>query len=412
MSDFIGLIAQSRAILQKHRELARISGLNFNIFTVLERERSEIRHSRLIADLLNPCGSHDQKSLYLKCFLESIAAILVFQNRKLDFCVDDFAKSAIVKTEESTSNGILDITIENSNFYIVIENKIDAKDQENQMSRYWSIANKKEKAFCIIYLTKFGSEPSPQSTDKLAIDKFVLLSYSNHILRWIDQCINFSSRLPLVREVLVQYEKLLRKMTNQNQEGVEMEMVDLLLKEDNFAASVAIAEALPDAKATVELKFWKALFGRLESKFDELHFEDFALESDNEIKSQIKNRYKYGYCPISPYLKISEKEWLKLGVGTDGHNGQLYVHIQYVVDTNGEVIAGRKDLRYKEIIEKLDNFGNGNGYVYYGESLDLYTNDGVLRLLDKNYFDDAVNSAYAGAIIHLEKIVNLAKNIE
>lgn len=67
------LLQSTGSIIEKHEKIARLKGENFNVFRVLEIEYKEDElHSRFIAELLDPKGSHDQQTTFLKMFLEQI----------------------------------------------------------------------------------------------------------------------------------------------------------------------------------------------------------------------------------------------------------------------------------------------------------------------------------------------------
>ncbi|MBX0332941.1 PD-(D/E)XK nuclease family protein [Pontibacter sp. HSC-14F20] len=59
------------AIHHKYQKLEKQEG--FNIFSVLRSHSDEVRvHSRFIAELLNPKGSHGQGTLFLNLFLNEL----------------------------------------------------------------------------------------------------------------------------------------------------------------------------------------------------------------------------------------------------------------------------------------------------------------------------------------------------
>lgn len=68
-----GLLNQTRIILEKQNEFKRKTGESFNIFSILNMERLEVRtHSAFIYELLNTKGSHFQGDLFLRVFIEDI----------------------------------------------------------------------------------------------------------------------------------------------------------------------------------------------------------------------------------------------------------------------------------------------------------------------------------------------------
>lgn len=61
-------LLQNVAIIQrKYDEIGKITGENFNVFSVLKLDSKEVRmHSAFIGELLNPNGSHGLKEVPLK----------------------------------------------------------------------------------------------------------------------------------------------------------------------------------------------------------------------------------------------------------------------------------------------------------------------------------------------------------
>lgn len=190
-------------------EEARLTASGFNIFEVLGLARSENRtHSALLAHLLRPGNSHGQQYLFLKSFLE--------------FCSDKYPKFPlpaedietgrwIVKTEIEIPNGRIDIYIESPdlNCVYVIENKIDAGEQPEQLRRYGSWMNSISEKYpiqALIFLTIRGDE-SITSHDILHFP----LSYHEDISSWL------GSLLPEIpaqnlREVITQYRNLANQL--------------------------------------------------------------------------------------------------------------------------------------------------------------------------------------------------------
>lgn len=71
MDKINNLLQQVSIIQKKYDEIAKITGENFNIFSIMRAENDEVRtHSRIIAEFLNPKGIHNQGSVFLKLFLK------------------------------------------------------------------------------------------------------------------------------------------------------------------------------------------------------------------------------------------------------------------------------------------------------------------------------------------------------
>ena len=67
------LLAQTRVLKDKHDTLAAATGENFNLFAILGRETDEVRtHSAILAELLDPSGSHGQGAVFLRQFVDRV----------------------------------------------------------------------------------------------------------------------------------------------------------------------------------------------------------------------------------------------------------------------------------------------------------------------------------------------------
>lgn len=67
------LISEFEKMFKDLNKLKINSTENVNIFRILNIERTEIRHSRFLAWLLDPKGTHDLNDLILKKFLQKIS---------------------------------------------------------------------------------------------------------------------------------------------------------------------------------------------------------------------------------------------------------------------------------------------------------------------------------------------------
>lgn len=154
-----------QAILEYQKVLKKDT--HYNIFEILGIQDKEIRHSKMIADLLNPHGRHGLGITFLEKFLEKI---------NIDFDPSQLHHTK-VETERVTEFGNIDIALCHPDFYIVIENKIYAGDQNEQLSRYSKTTYCDKNPCKIVYLTLRGHSPSAQSIVDVAKEKIVTMSY-------------------------------------------------------------------------------------------------------------------------------------------------------------------------------------------------------------------------------------------
>jgi hypothetical protein len=225
------------AAVRKEREAdAFRRGERFNVFQVLRMEHDETHlHSALLGELLNPKGSHGLGSEPLCLFLKEVCkdALSDFDMDKAQVYIE-YSIGQI--NEEHTEGGRIDILIMDGVRRIVIENKIYAADQQNQLLRYQNFCG--DKPHLLLYLTLDGHEASKYSCGNQSVD-YHPISYKEDIIRWLKECLAKAQECPPTREVLSQYIKTLNHLTNQHMESENKEQV-LNLMENNLDATIEI----------------------------------------------------------------------------------------------------------------------------------------------------------------------------
>lgn len=203
--------AEQTRIKQEEEE-----GKCFNVFSALQLYSDEVRlHSRLLAVLLNPKAKHGLDDKFLKSFL--LAAGL--PHDYISDCKEPIVERSVGEVTDTTG-GRIDIILEDSKqkHAIIIENKIYANDQPNQLLRYHNYAKEQfgEDNFKLIYLTLDGCEPSDCS---LGGEKFDLikLSYAQDILKLLEDLAQSISPKP-VRSTIEDYSKIIKQLTYQDME--------------------------------------------------------------------------------------------------------------------------------------------------------------------------------------------------
>lgn len=122
------LISEFEKMFEDFNNLNINSTENVNIFKILNIERTEIRHSRFLAWLLDPKGTHDLNDLILKRFLQKISDT----NKDIRFDKNLNYNSFEVQTEVKIEKGYIDILLasKEEKIVIVIENKIESNQHE------------------------------------------------------------------------------------------------------------------------------------------------------------------------------------------------------------------------------------------------------------------------------------------
>lgn len=211
LGQFKASFAQLRVGLEHLRGLLEESDLllasRFNLFRILGVERLEVTtHSAFLVSLLDPHQFHGQKTLFLRKFID------ICKKKKFGpfFPLDDHFGRNIewtVKPEMLTPQGKMDIVVlaESIGFLLVIENKIDAGEQESQLERYWQWMQTQREKFpnrILIYLTIAGINAYSMKTGT-----YYKMSYREDIVDWLRHCIP-EVKAERVRDALRQYENL------------------------------------------------------------------------------------------------------------------------------------------------------------------------------------------------------------
>ena len=272
------LLTHISAINMKYEQIAEITGENFNVFKILGLTTNEVRtHSAFIAELLDPKGSHGCKDAFLKLFVEKLRSIINDQtneskekgNQILDrinkFIGSDKCKANVEYhigeiNEEKTVGGRIDILLRDHNNHdnheIIIENKIYAYEQENQLIRYYNY----NKNAPIIFLTLYGGKPNSANGLK-EFEHFLCISYKEDVKNWLEQCLKETINKPLLRETITQYINLIKHLTNQTMNDImKNEMIKEIIKSsENILAAIEIANNIDNIKNVIFSNFFKSL---------------------------------------------------------------------------------------------------------------------------------------------------------
>ena len=245
------LLSQVRVYVnedKQRRAEAFRRGECYNVFNVLGVDNMELSHSAFLAALLDPDGSHGMQDAFLKAFIDTIAHGGI--KPELDTAHAKVYTEYNIGNTTETTGGRIDILITDRSdtgsgkaggHAIIIENKIWAADQPNQLVRYHNFAPKAT----LLYLTLNGDEPTDQS--KGALTNYRCISYRNDIIGWLRQCAQLAFDKPLVRETINQYINLLQQLTNQNTME-QKQLIQLLTNKENFEQACAIADTMPAVK--------------------------------------------------------------------------------------------------------------------------------------------------------------------
>jgi PD-(D/E)XK nuclease superfamily len=240
------LLAAVGSLRERYQAAWHERASRFNIFDALNVEYKELSHSQFLAFLLNPSQRHDQGDRYLRSFLAL-----------LDITVRDGLDRAEVITEHPIAPyGQLDVLIRiPSVLTVCIENKVAARDQDNQISRYLAWLNSLRTGSdirAVVYLTPQARSPQDPL---LGVDvrPLKLLSYAQ-IADWVESQ-SFPVRLRTVTEMYVQTCRKIAGVTVKNEYADDIGQ--LLTTPKQFANALDIARFIDREKPRIIERFWQ-----------------------------------------------------------------------------------------------------------------------------------------------------------
>jgi hypothetical protein len=371
-------------------------------------ERKEVEtHSFFIYELLNPKGSHNQNKIFLDLFLKNVLNLENYGE----------TTNKAVKREDPTYYGRrIDFTIETSKYLIAIEMKIDADDEDEQLVDYLVEMEDRAKKFNkgkqpkLYYLTLTGSTASKKSLNskerKISDEEYKCISFSHHILKWVELCIKESAEKAVVRELLFQYKILLEKMTNQDK-GLKMDTIRIIGEnKENFIAAYEIHKSFEDMATKIEMDFWEKLIGELKKESD-IAFVLDGIKEDEIKQARVSGREVNIIFNIG---KIYENEKLMLQIGTKSswsHGGIYATNFQKTGEKWGDgphedITKFVKDMKVVRFEKKSWCYGT----AIINEDIELRSE----KLFEAHYYINDLSKTILQIIKELkEGLVYLAK---
>ena len=215
LSSTQALLQSVETRLETCRELRRLRGENFNVFQLLQLDGKEDAHSRFIAELLDPSGSHDQGDAFLKLFLERIGE-LAWTDGSRRTAAKEWIQAGNVEREkyigpvvtdrESPAGGRIDIVISDHErgHHLSIENKIGSGEGEKQVTRY---CNFQPDQNFVLFLTLDGQDADTAKPNYRSI------SYTGDILPWLESCQRQAKDFPILWGTIKQYIIMVKRLT-------------------------------------------------------------------------------------------------------------------------------------------------------------------------------------------------------
>lgn len=313
----------------------------FNIFSTLRKHDDEVGlHSKFLAELLNPKGSHAIDK-FQKLFIDEVVNSAVYSQewKRLPLCSSN---QYDCKTEVHIKNfGRVDIVLKNHDTIIMIENKIHAYDQKDQLQRYFDACIKMgyspENSY-ILYLNKDGTPVTDYGKGNLPNSQFAQISYKDDVIKWLDLCIVEVDSYPHIQQTLLQYRRLVGSLTGDNRSSkMKKAHIKLLYQENNFKLANELSKSFTEFQIDLQKKIWEELKIALETKGYNFSFCDKNLQVCDFSKA-VNNYYRarnasklYGiHCKIGSldehdihcFIQINENIYYGITTSKDGERIQ------------------------------------------------------------------------------------------
>jgi len=207
-------------------------------------------HSDVWGFLLDPTGSHKQNDLFLKLFLRYLSSLNIITS-------DDEAK--FIGARILREKGRIDISIVDkaNSACIIIENKINnARDQKDQMLRYYRYAKKQDlTVVAMLYVSAQGERQAVLIDGPVITPIAVSNGSPNDLINgWISVCrssISYdgSEAFEDIRSLIHQYYLLLKHLTISSMKvQTAKTLYEYLNKSEDFNTAIAISEQLDNLK--------------------------------------------------------------------------------------------------------------------------------------------------------------------
>lgn len=270
---------------EKSKDYLYEDSLRFNLLSIIEKDRDEAHvHSKVIYSLLSQNWGKKDKETFLTLFLKEIG----IEDENI------YDKNWEVTREKAfdldTIKGRLDFEIKSKDCIYIIEMKIDAGDQPEQLIRYQEFVKEQHKKYKIFYLTldghnaskkSIGEEENLEENQKV---EYTNISFKEEILNWLENCLKLvegkENKLACINQYIVSINKILGEK--------ETKIKDNILKSvKDIKTAITIYQKLNENLQKVLESFFEELNKKLKNKLKDITPKPIYNES------YIKNYYNY-----------------------------------------------------------------------------------------------------------------------
>jgi hypothetical protein len=276
---------------------------------VLKIKQNEAKSSKFIVSLLK------QDKKYYEKFLEIIGCKDYIEHNPNTIRTEKWLK------DKNQTYGRADIWIgqkegEKPLRRIIIENKLYAKDQNKQLTKYRKYLDKDREGL-LYYLTLEGKPATSRSTnDKNVVLRqidakagYKILSYHEHIIPWLEMIKGDLDvqNTPELKKIFNNKKIKLSRMVNENMRITEFKTK---YKDKDLDKNVN------EFRSLLELHFWNTLVEKIETEQNSVEIDNRRFYSMDKIRKHQEDKVKtaYGFI-IGGYRVRTFGKKLKIGKG-------------------------------------------------------------------------------------------------
>ena len=253
---------------------------------------------------------------------------------------------------------------------IVIENKIWAADQRQQLQRYFRTVTGLGLEPTLVYLTLHGHEPSDDSRGDHEVFS---LSYRRSLIPWLRRCQERACAEPALRESVAQYIELIRTLCGEGGREFMNELKNFLRKEGNLVLASTLGDAAKETWLDLLLNYWDGVRAEVEPAI--------GVHDPRNLRDWL-NRFVYAWGKRRDYFHydwpLSDHPPVRLAIEARRKEGIFY-----------GVICHHQE-EYERLKSKLSALGYGDDdhvwpgrrFVYRG-SVGRPSEGAIRELLDK-----------------------------
>ena len=409
INTLIRLTEELKELKTRQDERMKAQHARFNVFTTVLKAQDEVRlHTRFLQNLLHPQGTHDCGDLFLRLFLESLNHCLVIghdNSRVALEWTDYLRKDTTARKEVRTDKGQLDLLIESKSHTLVIENKIYHHEGERQLARYveYTESFPEGTQSKVLYLTLNG-KAATTAEDK----EYYRISYQEHILHWLEKCLEATYSVPPINQVLLQYKKVVQQLTNLTFDTTIMSHINSAIHTNPSLIENAHAVLAEWDKIKEEIK------GKLPEAFKIELQDDYDVDfRKGMVKEAIQGFIKDDFAGLTLrskkddvvkpsqfeiWLELNKENNLTIGIETKWQKGNLNEDEALLLQKiNDPLIEAMGQVNIDH--DPIRSTWNANEWfigLFYLKKDFLGSDESYIKMLDQKSFDSAVKEASIG----------------